>query len=431
MSEPRDKDDFLAAGARDRRVYIGWWGRAAHLGGTGLGMVASLPAWPLLLGVVLGFGLCSLAGRIVSDRPMFEHFVRFHGAISPSNYFYPTASELASYVRNTVPRSKYLVVVGGASYFRGTGQNPDELWTLELQRLLGDDYAVVNFAMDQSGVTSFAGVAFQILAREYPRIAYVANASPVVVDPIDGGEVYRYVFWDAYYKGMIPLPAPWSERVRELAREERADPAGLELHLGKWIDQFTHACDLWTYVGYKYIFTVWSDGMPDTLTSARGEYIDGSDQDLAQRQRDLRRNLDYRQRYEEMNRDFATKGFVRNKSGNWELDPVAFDIISQLSETMFPDSVKSKCFLVLVRANPFFEQAFTADDWRRHETMFRQGQLAFEKAGYRVVQLPESDFTPDDFVDGGHYMVSGGRKVARAVSIAIKTPAPPDRSSGP
>lgn len=394
-------------------------------------MFATLPAWPLLFGVGLGFCLCSLAGRIVSDRPMFENFVRFHGPISPADYFYPTASELVSHVRHTVPRSKYLVVVGGASYFRGTGQNPDELWTLELQRLLGDDYAVVNFAMDQSGVTSFAAVAFQVLSRDYPRIAYVTNASPVVVDPIDGGETYRYVFWDAYYKGMIPLPDPWSERVRELARDERRDPAGLELHLGKWIDQFTHACDLWTYVGYRYIFTVWSDGMPGTMTSARGQYIDASDENLPQRQRDLRQNVDYRRRYEEMNKDFATKGFVRDKSGKWGPAPYAFDIISQLSESMFPDGLKSKCFLVLVRANPFFEQEFTADDWRRHETMFRQGQLAFERAGYRVVQLPESDFTPDDFVDGGHYMVSGGRKVARAVSDTIRASAPPGRSPGP
>jgi hypothetical protein len=421
MKDRKDKDDFLAAGDSDRRV--------AHFGGMGLEMVATLPAWPLLFGVFVGFFLCSLAGRIVSDRPMFEHFVRFHGPISPSCYFYPTASELVSYVRHTVPRNKYLIVVGGASYFRGTGQNPDELWTLELQRLLGNDYAVVNFAMDQSGVTSFAGVAFQVLAQEYPKIAYVTNASPVVVDHIDGGEVYRYIFWDAYYKGMIPLPAPWSKQVRELAMEERKEPAGLELHLGKWIDQFTYACDLWTFIGYKYIFTVWSDGMPDTLTSARREYIDGSDQNLAQEQRSLRQNRDYRQRYEEMNKDFATKGFVRNKSDSLELDQSAFDLISQLSNSMFPDNLKAKCFLVLVRANPYFEQTFTADDWRRHETMFRQGQLAFERAGYRVVPLPDSNFTPDDFVDGGHYLASGGRKVAGAVAEAIKASALPDRTS--
>ncbi len=428
MNNPENNDDFLAAGDWGRHIYFGWWERTAHLAGKGLEIIATLPAWPLLFGVALGFWFCSLAGRIVSERPMFEHFVRFNGPITPSYMFYPTASELVSYVRHSVPRSKYLVVVGGASYFRGTGQNPNELWTLELQRLLGDDYAVVNFAMDQSGVTSFAGVAFQILAREYPKIAYVTNASPVVVDHIDGGDVYRYTFWDAYYKGLIPLPFPWSERVRELAKDERKDPAGLEMHLGKWIDQFTYACDLWTYMGYKSFFTIWSDGMPDTLTRARGNFNERNDPNLAQEQRDRRLNRDYTQRYEEMNKDFATKGFVRNKAGGWELDSSAFDLISQLSRSMFPDNLKSKCYLVLVRANPYFEQTFTADDWRRHETMFGQGQLAFERAGYRVVQLSDSDFTPDDYFDGGHFMASGGSKVAKAVAAAIKDAARNDRA---
>ena len=360
---------------------------------------------------------------------MFERFVRFSGPISPSYMFYPTASELVSYVRHTVQRNKYLVVVGGASYFRGAGQNPDELWTLELQRLLGDDYAVVNFAMDQAGITSFGAVAFQILAPEYPRIAYVTNASPVVVDPVDGGEVYRYIFWDAYYKGLIPLRSPWSERVRELAMEERKDPSGFELHLGKWIDQFTHACDLWTFIGYKFLFTVWSDGTPDSLARPRGLYVEGNDPNLTQRQRDRRQSREYGKRYEELNLDFATKGFVRNKSAVWELDPSAFEVISQLSRTMFPDDLKSKCFLVLVRSNPYFMQSFTADDWRRHEVMFRQGQLAFEGAGYHVIQLPDADFTPDDYLDGGHFMASGGRKVAKATAEGIKEVPLPDHPS--
>jgi len=382
--------------------------------------MAALPAWPLLAGVALGFGLCCVAGRVVSGRAMFENFTRFYRPISPTSLFYPTASEIVSYVERTVPRNKYLVVVGGASYFRGAGQNPDELWTLELQRLLGDDYAVVNFAMDSGGVTSFAGVAFQVLAREYPRIAFVTNASPVVVDVVDGGEIYRYLFWDAYYKGLLPLPSPWSDGAKELARGERKDPAGLEMHLGKWTDQFSYACDLWTYVGYKYFFTVWSDFFPQTMTVARREYVDPFDATLAQKQQAFRHDQDYVKRYEDLNKDFATKGFIQDKDGQWKLDPPAFDLISRLSVSMFPDELKPKCYLVLIRFNPYFMKTFTDDDWRRHETMYRQGQEAFERAGYRVVQLPDADFTPDDFYDGGHYMASGGRKVAKAVADRIK-----------
>ncbi len=93
---------------------------------------------------------------------------------------------------------------------------------------------------------------------------------------------------------------------------------------------------------------------------------------------------------------------------------------------MFPLSLRPKCFLVFTRANTFYMKAFTAEDWKRREDVYRLGEEAFTSAGYRVIQLPDADFTADDFIDGGHYLASGGRKVARAVAKRIlATPAPP------
>jgi hypothetical protein len=408
---------------RSEPVLRGAWKRLIDALRATRDAVASLPAWPLLGGMALGFGLCCAAGRITSEQAMFENFTRFYRPIGPATYFYPTASELVSQVRRTVPRSKYLVLVGGASYLRGTGQNPKELWSLELQRLLGDDYAVVNYANDAAGVTEFASVAFQSLAGDYPRIAYVANGNPVVVDPVGGGEVYEYAFWDAYYKRMFPVPAPWSDAVTARAKAERKDPAKRELHLGKWTDQFTYACDLWTYVGYKYFFSVWTDDTAASVTKARRLYVDPVNPALDKTQAALRQDPDYNRKYEGLNKDYATKGFVENKGGQLELDPGAFEHISQLSTSMFPDNLKPKCFLVFLSANPYFMRTFTADDWRRHEIMFREGQRAFEHAGYRVVPLRDADFAPDDFFDAGHFMASGGRKIAQAIALALKAPA--------
>ncbi|HEY5078954.1 MAG TPA: hypothetical protein VII43_03875 [Opitutaceae bacterium] len=419
MSDPFPFGGALDTGSDGRK----WRGPLSYLvlaAGTIRKDVSSLPARPLLSGVVLGFLLCCAAGRIASKSVMFEHFTRFYAPIQASRNFYPTASELVSYVKGTVPRDKYLVLVGGASYFRGLGQNPDELWTLELQRLLGDDYAVVNYANDRAGIIDFAGVAFEALSSEYPRIAYVANASPVVVDSPVGSEAYLSIFWDGYYKGMNRFPAPWADRVADLGREERKDPAGLELHLGKWSDQFTYACDLWTYVGYKYFFTVWTDAMFDSIIRARRRYPEVVHPNLRQEQAAFRANADYSKRYEAGNKDYSTKGFVSGKEGRLEIDPPAFDRISELSTMMFPEELKSKCFLVFIRANPYFMKGFDSDDWRREEDMFSRGGAAFEKAGYHVIQFRSSDFTPDDFYDAGHFMASGGRKVAEAVAHALK-----------
>lgn len=390
----------------------------------------ALPAWPVFAGVVLGFGLCCAAGRVASQRPLFEDFLRFHGPISPEGQFYPTVSELLAQVRSTVPKSKYLVIVGGASFFRGTGQNPDELWTRELQRLLGADYAVVNFAMDNAGVTSFAAVAFQILAREYPRIAYVCNASPVVADPVDGGVLYRYVFWDAYYKGLLSLPFPWSDGVHELARTELKDRDGLELHLGRWIDHCTYASDLWTTIGYRYFFTLWSDLSPQAMIVGRRAFIDRVIPNFSERQRIYRENPKNVRENEAINRDFSTKGFNRKADGSWERDPWAWEIISQLSATLFPYKLRSKCYLVFLRANPYFMKSFTAEDWKRHEELYRLGGEAFSSNGYHVIQLPDADFTADDYADGGHFLAPGGRKIAKAVAARLLADRAPIPTSG-
>jgi hypothetical protein len=134
----------------------------------------------------------------------------------------------------------------------------------------------------------------------------------------------------------------------------------------------------------------------------------------------LRKNAEYVRSSESGNMDFSRKGFVQDEHGAWKLDASAYDVISQLSLSMYPASLRSKCYLVFVRSNPFFKKTLTPDDLQRYDTVFSQGQLAFEKAGYNVVQLPERNFTPDDFLDAGHFMASGGRKVAQAVMTALK-----------
>lgn len=381
--------------------------------------IRALPSLPFLLGIALGFAGCVLAGRIVSERPMFENFLRFFAPIQPQRFFYPTASQLAAHVRHTVPPGKIPVIVGGASYFRGTGQNPGELWSLELQRVLGERYVVINFATDQAPLTAFAAVAFAAVAREFPDALYVANASPVSGAPWDGGDDYRYIFWDAYYKGLLPASIARASHIRELANSQRRDPLTLETHLGKWTDALAYACDLWTYIGYKHVFTVWSNPHAHDPFRARRHGREGDDPTLAQQQLNVRNDRAYVEHSENHARNMSRASFAFSADGQCRPDPAAWDGLAQEWRDMFPEELRSRCFVVFLRGNPHFMQTLTADERRRTELQFELGQQNLERAGYRVVQLQPSKFTADDFLDGGHLMASGGRKVAHAVAARI------------
>ena len=61
-----------------------------------------------------------------------------------------------------------------------------------------------------------ASVAAEALAKEFPRQIYIANAAPTQAPTPGGSLVYRWVYWDAYYKGLLiddPARAPLVKRV--------------------------------------------------------------------------------------------------------------------------------------------------------------------------------------------------------------------------
>jgi hypothetical protein len=380
-----------------------------------------IPAIPLLSGVILGFIICALLGRTAAISFNFSHFERFFDVIQPQSHFYATASELVSHARRKIPKDKTLVLVGGASYFRGTGQNPDELWTHELQNLLGDRYRVLNYAIDQAGATDFAGVAFQVLARENPRMVYVANMAPQGNgnDGVDGGDIYRYVFWDAYYKDMLKGDQLWQTHVKLRRKVQLKTAAGLELHLGKYIDSYTYSCDLWNYIGYRYFMTVWNDSTSGEIFRNRRSYIEGSDPNMAKHQSDARMDKEYTAIMEERNKGYTQNGTYLDKDGKVKPLLDSWNNTSRVISDLFSSDLHKQCLIVILHSNHYFMKSLTPLDWQRNAAMFKASQAAVEKAGYPVIQVG-ADFSADDYVDAGHFMASGGRKIAQQVAAKIK-----------
>jgi len=103
--------------------------------------------WPLLAGVVFAFVGCCVAGRLLSQRNPYKWFTRFHAYIHPTTYVYPTASQVRVLARERLDPNKIAVIVGGNSILHGHGQRVEHVWTRRLQKLLGDDYCVLNLAV--------------------------------------------------------------------------------------------------------------------------------------------------------------------------------------------------------------------------------------------------------------------------------------------
>jgi hypothetical protein len=136
---------------------------------------------PFLVGLLAGLLGCAVAGRIAASVTSFEYFNRFFIFIQPQTQFFPTMSQLLATAKLKTAPEKTLVVIGSSSIFRGTGQNPDDLWSRELQRLLGDDFAVLNYAIDEAAMTSFGAAAFRALRQIYPKGRFRCAREPVAL----------------------------------------------------------------------------------------------------------------------------------------------------------------------------------------------------------------------------------------------------------
>jgi hypothetical protein len=100
---------------------------------------------PVFVGMIVGFSLMVLAGRWAGKQNLFVSYERNYPLISPEGYFYPSLDNLTELVSHVASKQKILVLVGGNSVLLGVGQKKEQLWTKELQGLLGSDF--------QSGVS--------------------------------------------------------------------------------------------------------------------------------------------------------------------------------------------------------------------------------------------------------------------------------------
>lgn len=376
------------------------------------------PAY-FFIGIITGFIACCIAGMIISHHARFAKFERFFRAISPEMHYYPTSSELLATAKHIVDPHKILVLVGGSSIFRGTGQNIDEVWTRDLQKLLGADYQVLNFAVNGGDLNSFGGTAYRILFEKFPNMIYVATATYGGPPEIDGVSTYNYLFWDAYYKGLFHSDKAELQKIHALRKTQMQDPAGIEKHLLSFLDSYFYFRNLWNWVSYHVKMSVWTESaFKKRPFTARDRYIDETDATLKQQQFNVAHSparfdaeVDLYKRIIESLADLSPK-HPRMLGPRHEVTRRTF-------ENAFSPEYRKKTLCVFIRENPRQLSRLSKKHLAAHELIFTETARLTESLGYHAIDIGK-DFRPDDYFDGGHLMASGGKKVAVQVAAKIK-----------
>jgi len=397
---------------------------------------AALASKTVLLGALVGFGGMCLLGRQAARENHLSPFVRFTQWTSPETKYYPTIGEMTSLVRATVRPDQVLVVVGGNSVLRGVGQPVQRIWTKALQQNLGPGYGVVNFAFNGSTVTDAGAVVAEALRREYPRQIYIANASPAAPPAPAGSGVYWFVFWEAYYKGLL-IDDP--VRAAAIAEHNHYDVignppggAGLrELKAREWLDRLFYFQDFWNKITYRHVNTVWGYYMPGTtdFLRARKDYPD-PEPDTLTYPMDVRYNpgnlavemaiVRGCSQYCYLSTD-ASGHFQMRKdaSGRWPLYAPVWDDFAAGIKVAMPQELKKRTLILLSRSSPFYVRRLTADERERDDLAYIHSVAMWKAGGYDAMDYGK-DFGVEDYGDRTHVTWQGGAKLAILVADKIR-----------
>jgi hypothetical protein len=344
---------------------------------------------------------------------------------------------MMSVVRTQVRPDQILVIVGGNSVLRGVGQPAGHIWSQALQKNLGPGYGVVNFAFNGSAITDAASVAAEALRREYPRQIYIANAGPAQPPPPDGTGFYRFVFWEAYYKGLlVDDPRRAAAIVEHNQSPDIQNPADgsaplRELKAREWLDHLFYFQDLWNLITYKYVNTVWGYYMPGTTDFLRPrKFYRDPEPDTSAYPMDVRyipANLEIElnnvrgfSEYVYMSLDASGHYQTRKgPSGRWMPYAPTWDNFTGGIKMAMPEELKKRTLILLSRSSPYYLQRLTGEERERDDLAYVQSVATWRAAGYDAMDYGKG-FTAEEYGDRTHVTMQGGAKLAILVADKIR-----------
>jgi hypothetical protein len=375
--------------------------------------------------------LLSVVGRIVASHNIYtSSFQRFHLFIEPESLYYPTASQLREIVKSKLhhhKNGKIAVIVGGSSVFNGVGQSVDHLWTAKLQKLLGTEYVVVNLAFRGGHPEESGNIAAQALIKQgYKKLIYLTDYMSGLSDEPDGTGVQKYLFPDAFYKGMLLHD---SLRDQHIQNYSSADPKALmekrELHLRMWLDSLFYSNDLWGAIAYRWVFTTWNwlaarqppakpfQWLQPRILFSDAHNFEGELTTLEQRYPPATETAEMK-----IVRRTCRDGFKRS-GDTWEPNAKFWKIFNHSAKRLYPDQLKKKVLNIVVYESPHYVQQLLEAEQKCYVMGIETTVHRLRNLGLKAIEAG-SNFTIYDFNDRVHLAPSGGEKLAEVVAPQLK-----------
>jgi hypothetical protein len=368
-----------------------------------------------LAGAACAFLACCLAGARLSRANPFVGFERFGALTAAEGLFYPTARQVRALGRDLLPHDRVAVVVGGNSIMHGVRQTSRGLWTKALQAELGDQYRVINLAVPGAGPADFGGPAAEVLARDHPRLLFLASASSAGIPVDPDGYGYRYFFWDTRARGLLQADAEREAYLRAVCETRKDDVAFAELRRQMGVDRLTYSRDLWGRLAYTHLGTVWAPPLTGAVWGGRKQPF------WAPRQRcelpdgplppEARYPAEADAFSAEVVRVWSTlaPGFVGGASA-----PVPAGL-----RACFPAACRRRTLLVVLPDSPYYVNRLTPAERANYREVLRLIAWGLGEAGFVTLEAGRG-FGVEDFIDRCHLTEEGGRRLAAEVAPKLR-----------
>ena len=342
------------------------------------------------IGLLCSLLIVSTLGRITIEKAQFPQLKRFWTMQSPAVNFFPTARQVTAWAVQQVRVDQKIIVIGGSSVLLGNGQKVSQTVSTNLQKLLGDDYLVLNLAV--RGGASF-GQGFYVAAflnSQGYDVTYISEMNPGYLPPIQNNPPYEYFFWQALHAGLISM---------ENLSVSKISPNNLtKANIMAWINSKLYFMELANYVSYNMINLNHSETAGEIWLQPLKKY---ADDEIVVPYKDRHTNIDLERAFQERVTAVARINLTPRQLHETAVGYKKYFELNGLSNSI----------MMLCKDDPRYIDNLNLGDKKNYFNNINGQMNAFAEIGLRTAFLC-SQLSDSDYADVAHLSPSGAKKVA-------------------